>query len=53
MLGWLFKDTHFVCLEVLTMLVNNTANISLINPDIVVCHAFLLNIYEYPKYHQH
>ena len=25
----------------------------LINPNIVLCHAFSLNAYEYPKFHQH
>ena len=60
--GWLVKVTHFLSswgLETNDLLkplilqtLNNPINIFLINPNISY-HIFSLNIYEYPKYHQH
>ena len=35
---WLFKNTHFVWLDPLAMLINNPINIFLINPNIILCY---------------
>ena len=50
--GWvphfsLLKDTHFVWLEAVTMLVKNPINIFLINPGIILYYFEALNIGEY------
>ena len=42
---WLFNNMCFAWLETLTMLVNNLINIFLINPNIILCHVFLLTLF--------
>ena len=38
---------HFVWLDALTMLINNPVNVFLLMPNVILYHAFSLNIYEY------
>ena len=47
--GSLFKDTHFVAKDLLKL--DNAINTYLINLNITLYPAFLVNIYEYLKYH--
>ena len=41
---WLLKDTHFVWLEALTMLVNNPISVFLRNLNIILYYSKSLNI---------
>ena len=61
--GQLFRDTRFIrplelesnvsLKRLVVKELNNPINIFLTNPNIIAYCVFSLNIYEYPKYHQH
>ena len=46
-----YLDTHFVANDLLKL--SNAINTCLINLNVILYHACLLNIYKYLKYDQH